>query len=61
MGAIGSCLLDGAQYMIATATSEMEVLRFIRDLAAKKLDPDSKPFLVMVGTIYVLTMHVILG
>ena len=61
MGAIGNCLLDGAQYMIATATSEMEVLRFIRDLATKKLDPNSKPFLVMVGTIYFLIKIVKLG
>ena len=50
LGAIGSCL-NGPCCMIGEATSEREVLRFIRQLALAKRDPDSRPYLVMVSAL----------
>ena len=46
-GAIGSCLKDGAAYMIGEATNNRCMQAFCRQLAQERIDPSSRPFLIM--------------
>jgi hypothetical protein len=58
LGAIGSCL-NGPCNMIGEATSEVEVLRFIKKLALAKKKPESKPYLVMVSASELIVLNIL--
>ena len=45
-GCVGNCLRQST-FLIGTATSNLEVLRFFRSLVRAKRDPRSRPFLIL--------------